>query len=211
MSRCVTLTLSSVLLGFAAIGGRTPLDSQERILVVEPAAPLEVPADAERFRMSGTIDNNQPLSAGAAGFPVDACSELGSAYTSGSLGEVRSQLTSEGEFGGTHFREAAVFIEACIFAPPPTIVALLTVTVGDGDVLRLRIRAAQVADGPPPPDSEAMGGGVVVGGTGRFAGASGQFNLSAKSHGTVLPGTNVSTQRDIDINGYIHFPAANQE
>jgi hypothetical protein len=56
-----------------------------------------------------------------------------------------------------------------------------------------------------------MGGGVVVGGTGRFAGASGQFNLSAKSHGTVLPGTNVSTQRDIDINGYIVFPAANQE
>lgn len=46
-----------------------------------------------------------------------------------------------------------------------------------------------------------------MGGTGRFEGASGEFNLSAKSHGTLLPGTNVASQRDIDLNGYIDLPA----
>lgn len=212
MSRCITITTSSVVLALAALGGRAPLVSQEqRVLVVEPAAPLEVPAGAEQLRMSGTIDNNQPVSAAAPGFSAEPCDQLRASYAPGSLGEARSQLTSEGQFGGTHFRDAVVFIEACIFASPPTIVALLTVTVADGDVLSLGIRAAQDADGPPPPDSEATGSGTVTGGTGRFAGASGQFNLTVKSHGSVLPGTNVSTQRDIDINGYIEFPAANEE
>jgi hypothetical protein len=126
------------------------------------------------------------------------------------LGEVRSQLTSDGEFRGTHIGEAAIHAEACMFAPPPTIVAFLTIIAEDGDVLTLSVRATQVSNSPPPPNSEAMGGGTVTGGTGRFAGASGQFNLSAKSHGDILSGTNVSTQRDIDIRGYVYLRAQDQ-
>ena len=129
----------------------------------------------------------------------------------GSLGEARSQLTSDAELAGTHIGEATMHAEACTFGPPPTIVALLTITGSDGDVLNLAIRATRTPDSPPPPHSEARGGGTVVGGTGRFAGASGQFNLTAKSHGELLPGSNVATQRDLDINGYIYLRAENEQ
>jgi hypothetical protein len=210
MSTFVTPIRSVVILAILACIRVAPANAQARDLVVEPADALEVPTGAEFFHISGTINNNQPVSATDPQFSAQICDGLRTPQPPGSLGEVRSQLTSDGEFMGTHIGEASIRAQACTFAPPPTIVALLTVTAEDGDILTLRVRAEQVAGTPPPPDSEALGGGSVIGGTGRFAEASGQFNLSAKSHGEVLPGTNVSTQRDIDIVGYIYLRAENQ-
>jgi hypothetical protein len=34
------------------------------------------------------------------------------------------------------------------------------------------------------------------------------FNLNAKSHGDLLPGTNVATVRDIDLCGYVFLVKA---
>jgi hypothetical protein len=210
MSTFVTATRSCVILAIVTCIRVAPANAQARGLVVEPADSLEVPAGAELFHISGTINNNQPVSASDPQFSAQVCDALRTPQPPESLGEVRSQLTSYGKFMGTHVGEASIRAQACAFAPPPTIVALLTITAEDGDILTLSVRAGQVAGSPPPPDSEALGGGSVTGGTGRFAEASGQFNLSAKSHGEVLPGTNVSTQRDIDIRGYIYLRAKNQ-
>jgi hypothetical protein len=60
-------------------------------------------------------------------------------------------------------------------------------------------------DSPAAPNREASGTGIVTGGTGRFVGATGEFNVNAKSHGTVHPGTNVATFRDIAMCGYVHL------
>jgi len=97
--------------------------------------------------------------------------------------------------------------EGClVLVPPPTVVAELTITAENGDVLTARIRVPRRPNSPPAPDNEGSGTGVVTGGTGRFAGASGEFNINAKSHGTVHPGTNVATFRDIAICGYVAVP-----
>jgi hypothetical protein len=172
---------------------------------------MEVPTGAERLRISGTTNNKQPVAATSPGFSAELCERLRAAQPSLNLGEPRRQLTSDAKLEGTHIGEATMHAEACIFAgPPPMLVASLTITASDGDVLYLNIRVSRTPDSPPPPDSEGRGMGTVIGGTGRFAGASGAFNLSAKSHGELLPGSNVATQRDIDINGYIHLPAGNE-
>ncbi len=210
MSKFASLSSSCAMFVTCVCVCVVPAHAQAQDLVVEPAAPVEVPAGAELFHISGTINNNQPVSAADPQFSADFCDRVRKPHPRGSVGEVRSQLTSDGEFRGTHIGEAAIHADACIFAPPPTIVALLTITAEDGDVLTVSIRAMQVSDSPPPPNSEATGGGTVTGGTGRFLGASGQFNLSAKSHGDILPGTNVSTQRDIDMRGYVYLRAKDQ-
>jgi hypothetical protein len=98
--------------------------------------------------------------------------------------------------------------EACIFAPPATVLAELRITADNGDVINARIKVLGRPDSPPPPDNEGAGTGIVTGGTGRFAGASGEFNIDAKSHGTVHAGTNVATLRDIAMCGYMYLPSA---
>jgi hypothetical protein len=79
-------------------------------------------------------------------------------------------------------------------------------TTSDGDTLHVVARGTRKADSPPPPGSEDSGTAIITGGTGMFAGASGQLNLSAKSHGELLPGTNVASKRDIDLCGYVSIP-----
>ena len=212
LSRHVAVAGSLAMFGIWACGGRPAADSVERNLFVEPAEPLEVfPAGAERLRISGTTNNNQPVAATNPEFSAELCDRLRAAQPSLTLGEVRSQLTSNATVNGTHIGEATMHAEACLFGgPPPTVVASLAITASDGDVLYLTIRASRTPESPPPPDSEDKGGGTITGGTGRFAGASGDFNLSAKSHGDLLPGTNVATERDIDINGYINLRTDNE-
>ena len=136
-----------VLLGSIHVA---PAHAQAHGLVVEPAPPLEVPAGAELLHISGTINNNQPVAATDPQFSTDICDLLRAPHARARLGDVRSQLTSEGEFTGTHIGEATVHVQACLFAPPPTIIALLTITAEDGGVLTLSVQALQVRDSPPP-------------------------------------------------------------
>ncbi len=211
LSRHVAVAGWLAMFGIWACGGRPPADSVERDLLVEPSEALEIPAGAQRLHISGTTNNNQPVAATNPEFSAELCDRLRATQPSLRLGEVRSQLTSNATFDGTHIGPATMYAEACTFGgPPPTLVASLAITASDGDVLYLSIRASRTLESPPPPDSEAKGGGSITGGTGRFAGASGEFNLSAKSHGDLLPGTNVATQRDIDINGYINLRAGSE-
>jgi hypothetical protein len=188
--------LSAAALVACAAGGRA------HRLAVEPAPPLPVPAGAEPLRWRGTTLNERPIGADEAEFSPEVCERLSLLLVGQGLGQALSQLESNAVLVGSHFDQADRHADACIFGPPPTLVAALTITTREG-ALHLSIRVSRTADSPPPPDSEAEGSGSVLGGTGRSAGASGEFNLRAKSHGALLPGTNVATHRDVDINGYI--------
>ena len=166
---------------------------------------MDVPTGAQILRISGTTNNNQPVVVSDPSFAPELCDTI-RAEDPATLGATRAQLTSDAILVGNHIGNATMHAQACLFGPPPTVVAKLTIVASDGDSLYLKIRATRTPDSPDPPDSEARGTGTVVGGTGRFAGATGEYNLNAKSHGDLLPGTNVATQRDIDINGYIVLP-----
>lgn len=170
-------------------------------LVVEPAQCLDVPEGAQRLHLSGTTHNQPPVRPGDPDFPADVCASLEA--TREGLGSVRGFLTSDAVLMGTHVGEASMHAEACLFGPPPTVVPAMTITTSGGDMLMLVAHATRATDSPPPPDNEAAGSGTVTGGSGRFAGASGEFNLNAKSHGATQPGSNVATLRDIDLCGYI--------
>lgn len=190
--------------------GDTSDENRPRDVIARPAPSMVVPAGAMPFHVSGTTHNNQPIRATAPDFSEELCGRLRATQPPGSLGDPRARLTSDADLGGTYIGVATMHAEACTFAPPPTVVAFLTVTAMDGDALHLVIHATRTPDSPPPPDNEASGGGTITGGTGRFEGATGEFNLSARSHGTVLAGTNVASQRDIDLNGYIYLPAGEE-
>jgi hypothetical protein len=198
MRRQLLCTLAATGLVACAAG------SAANSLVVDPAPPLPVPAGAQPLRLSGTTLNEQPVAVDEADFSPAVCERLSLMPVGQPLGPALSQLESNAVVVGSYFDRSDMHAEACIFGPPPALVAALTITTREGD-LRLSIRVSRTADSPPPPDSEAEGSGSVLGGTGRFAGASGEFNLRAKSHGSLLPGTNVATHRDIDINGYIYL------
>jgi hypothetical protein len=183
---------------------------------VEPAECLEVPSGAIALRVSGTTNNNQPLRPEHPDFPAAFCASLAVNQPSGSLGPVRAYLTSDATMTGTLIGDATMHAEACTFAPPPTaglatptVVPAMVFTTSEGDTLRIVARGTRKADSPPPPGSEAAGPAIITGGTGRFAGASGELNLSAKSHGELLPGTNVATKRDIYLCGYVNLPNGN--
>lgn len=152
--------------------------------------------------LSGTTNNNRPVPSGDPAFPAATCDAL--AEDASPVGAARAYLTSDAILVGSPVGEARMHAEACLFRPPPTVVAELTITADNGDTLSARIKVTRRPDSPAPPDSEATGNGVVTGGTGRFAGASGAFNMNAKSHGAVHPGTNVALFRDIAMCGYVH-------
>jgi hypothetical protein len=162
--------------------------------------------------MSGTTNNSQPLRPNSPDFPAAFCASLAANQPSGSLGPVRAYLTSDATMTGTLIADATMHAEACTFAPPtagsvtPTVIPAMVFTTSDGDTLHVVARGTRKADSPPPPKSEASGPAIITGGTGRFAGASGELNLSARSHGELLPGTNVASKRDIDLCGYVNLP-----
>jgi hypothetical protein len=210
--RCAAVALvMAVTPSVFSAQGASGAESQ-RGLVVEPAECLEVPPGAVAVQMSGTTNNHQPLRPNNPDFPAAFCASLAANQPSGSLGPVRGYLTSDATMTGTVIGEAAMHAEACLFAPPPTassatptVVPAMVFTTSDGDTLRVVARGTRKTDSPPPPGSEDSGTAVITGGTGRFSGASGALNLSAKSHGELLPGTNVATKRDIDLCGYVNL------
>jgi hypothetical protein len=79
---------------------------------------------------------------------------------------MRTQLVSEGELRGTHIGAAVLRAEACTFGPPNALVAFLTMTAGDGDVLNLSVRVTPTPDSPPAPNREGAGSGTVTGAQG---------------------------------------------
>jgi hypothetical protein len=201
----VSLLLPPVLLTSA--DGEVVVPQSSR-LVVEPAPCPDVPPGAVRLHLSGTTHNKAPLMAGAPGFPDQFCASLAGNQSDPPLGAARGYLTADAIMTGEPIGTAAMHAEACLFRPPPTVVPAMALTDQNGDTLNLVARAPRAADSPPPPASEASGRGEVTGGTGRYAGASGMFSLNAKSHGDLLPGTNVATHRDLDLCGYVFLRSA---
>lgn len=175
-------------------------------LVVEPPDCLAPPPGAADLAISGTTNNNPPVQPGDPSFPAVLCETLAVAWPP--VGPVRAYLTSDATVTSTLVGSAPMHAEACLFGPPGTVLADLRITTPDGDTLDARIKVTSTPDSPPAPNREGTGTGIITGGTGRFADATGEFNINAKSHGTVHPGTNVATFRDIALCGYVQLSDA---
>lgn len=201
-----SLLLAGVLSLFAmsALHARQAGTGSAQDLVVEPPECLEIPPGAAPFVISGTLSIALPIRSGDPGFPAASCNSLAAAWPP--VGPVRNYVTADATVTDTLVGSALMQAEACLFGPPPTVVADLSITTDKGDVLNGRVKLAGTPDSPPAPDREASGTGIVTGGTGRFVNATGEFNVNAKSHGTVHPGTNVATFRDIAMCGYVFLP-----
>ena len=203
------LTRSLLLAGVVSLLALSPLHARKvgsgspQDFVVEPPECLETPPGAAKFVISGTLTIDQPVQSGDPGFPAASCNSLAAAWAP--VGPVRNYVTAKATVTDALVGTALLHANACLFSPPPTVVADLSITSDDGDILNLRVKLTGTPDSPPAPNREASGTRIVTGGTGRFVGATGEFNVSAKSHGTVHAGTNVAMFRDIAMCGYVHL------
>lgn len=204
------LTQSLLLAGVLSLLAMSGLHARQvgtgsvQDLVVEPPECLEIPPGAAPFVISGTLSIDPPIQSGDPSFPAASCNSLAAAWPP--VGPVRNFVSAETMVTDALVGSALMQAGACLFGPPPTVVADLSITADDGDVLNARVKLEGTPDSPPAPNREASGTGIVTGGTGRFVNATGEFNVNAKSHGTVHPSTNVATFRDIAMCGYVFLP-----
>lgn len=193
------------LLALSPLHARQAGSGSPQDLVVEPPKCLETPPGAADFVIGSTLTIDQPVQRGDPSFPAASCNSLAAAWAP--VGPVRNYVTANAPVTHALVGSALMHAEACFFGPPPTVVADLSITTDNGDVLNLRVKLTGTPDSPPAPNREASGSGIVTGGTGRFVDATGEFNVNAKSHGTVHSGTNVARFRDIAMCGYVRLRA----
>ena len=204
---CCSLAVLSACSGVPAsatrmtpAGGRSA-DPIEEHVIAAPApadqqgfapACAEQPRGARSFRVHFTITNS-PSAIGPQDpdFPDDFCPAGSILYN-----------TADGKGIGTHLGAFTLRDRYCL--QPPLVIGEARFVAANGDRLDASYTARPTVLPPQLPNAaEFTGSGDIIGGTGRFAGVTGRFEISGKQLGELIPNTSIAKESAFVFCGYL--------